>query len=739
MKIKKAVLSTLFILTILCGLNAKELESCRVLFISSYNPAFPTFNQQVRGLRSEFDGIGVSFDVEFLDSKRYPGSGYGDIFYKALSYKLDNNLPYDVVITADDNALKFFLAHREELFENIPLVYFGINNAETVEMLEGRPDAVGLIESVSMKETIELMISLFPESEEIVALSDDTVSGQADLKEFFRISADFPGYRFRAIALSELNWEELSEELRKLNRNSSVLLLSAYNDKNGDYRTFYESLALIKSDLKQPLFHLWMHGLGQGVMGGKLVNHYDHAAAAAEMALKIMDGEAPSELQPPVGVGNRYHFDYIELQRFGVSERKLPAGSIIINRPYSFYRENRQHVWAVILAVAVLLIFLAAAHININKRRKTEQQLWESENKYKSIFHKNPSVVMLYTPEDGAIVDANESALKYYGYNLETMLGMKVSDISLSDKKRIRSNIRNVLKNGSGVITACHRLCSGEVREVEIFTGALTAGGREYLYSTIYDITEKNEYFRQLENAISKVESALKIKDDFLANVSHELRTPLNGVMGMLTLLRSSAYNDTEKEWHRLAELATENLRVIIEDLLSFSGTNTGRANISRKFFLLDNLVSLVHGVFDQNIEDKGLELSIRKEYVSAYFFGDETRITQIISNLVSNAIKYSNMGRICCAFAQDGDDLRLSVSDQGVGIDERNLKRIFEPFIQLENPYTKEHRGMGLGLSIVRNIVDLLGGDIKINSAPGKGTEFIVTVRGSFSDTEGL
>ncbi len=702
----------------------------RILFISSYNPSFPTFNHQIDGLRSVLDEEHVLLDMEFLDSKRFNTDEVIKLRREFFIYKFQHVPEYDLVITADDNALDLCMSMRNEFFNDVPIVFFGVNDIKKALSYNNDPMVTGLIEAVSMKDTIELMISLFPQTETITAISDATTSGAADLRAFNELQNQFPSYEFRTISLKDYTWQEFAAILSGLGRDTSLLLLSAYQDSEGNNLLFNESLKIIYENLKIPLFHLWYHGFGDGVFGGRVISHYEQAISAAETALKILDGASPASIPIRSDADNHYIFDYQELKRFGISLRKLPEDSEIINRPYSFLRENKALVLSSVSIFSIMAVLLLFSLININIRKKAESALRLSELKYRSLFYDNTSVIILFEPVTSRIIDLNQAAVDYLGYPENALKNLSLYNL-LADEENIEEGFFKFDELSGKTMRI--KLAKRDTRHIELFSGRLNAGSHEYLYAIIHDVTEKIKISEQIEHARIKAETALRVKNDFLANISHELRTPLNGVYGMLRLLAGVSFNTEEQEWYNLALVSTDNLKTIIEDLLNFTQFSIGKISISKQVFKLNNIGMLASEIFSDSLEKKDLHLSACKKYKSGFFYGDETRIAQIVNNLITNAIKYSENGKITCSIIESADELILEIADEGPGIKKEDLPLIFQPFQQLENIYTKIHRGMGLGLAIVKNIIDTLDGYIAVDSEPGQGTVFRIRIPGRF------
>jgi two-component system, sensor histidine kinase len=246
---------------------------------------------------------------------------------------------------------------------------------------------------------------------------------------------------------------------------------------------------------------------------------------------------------------------------------------------------------------------------------------------------------------------------------------------------------------------------------------------------------EEKEVRRQREAARLEIEKAYRVKKDFLANISHELRTPLNGILGMCGIIEGFELGKQERYWLSMAKESAEKLNRIILDLLNFIDLESKKVTLDKRPFSVEELVvSAVH-VFRKEAEKKGLTLRYDNTCGHSHFTGDKSRTAQIVWNLLANAVKFSEKGMVRVETKESDSSLCISVEDEGIGIEESKLPDIFLPLQQLENPYTKEHGGIGLGMSIVKNIVDLAEGTIRVDSAPGSGSRFEVEIPGVFSD----
>jgi CheY-like chemotaxis protein/nitrogen-specific signal transduction histidine kinase/HPt (histidine-containing phosphotransfer) domain-containing protein len=239
---------------------------------------------------------------------------------------------------------------------------------------------------------------------------------------------------------------------------------------------------------------------------------------------------------------------------------------------------------------------------------------------------------------------------------------------------------------------------------------------------------------RDMEESLTKAEAANKAKGDFLSNMSHELRTPMNGVLGMASLLAETPLNDEQKEFVSTINSSGESLLMLLNDILDFSKIEAGALVLEHIAFNFTEALHKTTSLLRSQAEKKGIDLRLDCEAnVPPYMWGASGRIRQIIMNLLSNAIKFTERGYVRVSVRlqeiDGGDRLYVTVEDTGTGIPSDKLGTIFEKFTQADSTITRKYGGTGLGLTITKQLVELMGGEMGVESAEGKGSSFWFTI----------
>lgn len=325
----------------------------QVLFISSYSESFITVPQQIQGMKEVFEGTDVVLQYEYLDAKRLSSEENVQYFYEYLSYKLSTLPPYEAILVADDAALQFVMDYQAELFDQIPIVFFAINDRERATNADALPNTAGSIEETSLEDNISLALSINPTATKVVGIADNTVSGLGDQKQFYKAAESFPELDFSILNASDLTYEEIWNRLENISPDTILLYLCLNEDSSKVFIDFNTATEKIAEHASVPVYRATVGGIGMGIFGGHLISYEEMGRYSAELVLSILDGNDIDAI--PLKTDTPYYsaFDYSLIEKYNVDIDLLPEDAIFYNKPESPFDQYRKYF----IYLAIVLVF----------------------------------------------------------------------------------------------------------------------------------------------------------------------------------------------------------------------------------------------------------------------------------------------------------------------------------------------------------------------------------------------
>jgi PAS domain S-box-containing protein len=370
------------------------------------------------------------------------------------------------------------------------------------------------------------------------------------------------------------------------------------------------------------------------------------------------------------------------------------------------------------------------------EKKKLDQRLRDQQFYTRSLIESNIDALMTTDP-GGIITDVNKQMEALTGCTRDELIGAPFKSY-FTDPERAEAGIKLVLSQKKVTdyeLTACAR----DGNKTVVSYNATTFYDRDRTLQGVFaaarDVTERKRVELELKQARAVAESASRTKSDFLASMSHEIRTPMNAIIGIADLLAKTPLSPEQNKYVQIFRRAGDNLLHLIDDILDLSKVESLQLELERTGFSLNDLLEKVTEMVAVRAHEKGLALVCNiAPKVPTDLVGDPTRLRQVLLNLLGNAIKFTESGEVALRVAPDAGSsvpgaLRFTISDTGIGIAGEKLGAVFERFTQADSSTTRRYGGSGLGLTISKRLVELMGGRIWVESQVGKGSVFSFAV----------
>ena len=478
------------------------------------------------------------------------------------------------------------------------------------------------------------------------------------------------------------------------------------------------------------------------------------AATYMSPRLESLTGYSPEDLEDPDLRWRMVHPEDRELMR-SEDRRAVEPGEVVATEYRVLHRDGRV-VW--VRNESVLVEDEASGSrywqgfmLDITERKEAEERLREAEIRYRSLVEHIPAIV--YVQDLGApsaTTYISPQAERVLGYPQERFTGDPewwVELIHTDDRERVLAEEERTNETGDWFKVE-YRMMTREGRILWFLDEAVLVREEEgrplYWQGFQIDITKRKQAEEELRKARTEAESASRAKSEFLANMSHEIRTPMNGVIGMTELLLGTTLSPEQREYAETVRSSGRALLAILNDILDFSKIEAGRLNLEDIDFDLRGEVEDLCALLAGRAHAKGLELATLVEPgTPTAVRGDPFRLRQVLTNLVGNAVKFTEEGEVVLRVRSaeeeaDSVTIRFEVEDTGIGITPEQRPLLFRSFSQADASTTRHYGGTGLGLAISKQLVEIMGGEMGVESEPGVGSTFWFALRLEKSPQEG-
>ncbi|MBN2426748.1 MAG: response regulator [Deltaproteobacteria bacterium] len=456
-------------------------------------------------------------------------------------------------------------------------------------------------------------------------------------------------------------------------------------------------------------------------------------------------GKSVFDISPP-GLANVYHDADLELlEKPGVRiyESQFPDASGRLH-DIIFHK-------ATIIDTQGSIIGVIGTLLDFTERKQAERNLSKSLNFLENVLESIQDGVMVLSPEL-RLIRANSVVKKIFGEKIP-FAGKRCFECSSEEKPCDHCPVQHCFESGETETKIIPGPADSPIEWLELFTYPMKnreTGEVESVIQFVRDITSRkrtevklleiNEQLEQknliVEKMAAKAEAANSAKSEFLANMSHEIRTPMNGIIGMSRFLLDTEMTQKQRHYAETVRSCGESLLTLLNDILDFSKIEAGRLDFETIDFDLGALLNEVGEIISFKVKEKGLEFfSKPAPEVPILLQGDPSRLRQILTNLAGNAVKFTDHGQVSIHVSMESENaedvlLRFSVRDTGIGVPEDKQKVLFQKFSQVDSSVTRKFGGTGLGLAISKQLAEMMGGEIGLNSTAGQGSEFWFTAR---------
>jgi len=416
--IQKALLSLLIVLIYSTQTFANTKP--KVLILHSYHPSYKWTDDINNGINSIFNDVTkVDLYVEYMDTKQYFNNQYIDTLTKIYKQKYQN-IKFDVIISSDNNAFNFLKIHTKKLFQNTPVVFCGTNNIKKND-IKGFKNFTGVNEGVNLEKNYDLIFKLHPNVKNIYTITDTTTTGKLVKKEVLNNIKKYNHTDTKFHIIDNITLNDLVNKVNNLPENSAVLFTIFFRTQDDKFLSYYKAIEKIEQHSKSPIYGLWDFTLSHGIIGGYLTSGYFQGQKAAEIAEDILNGMSVKNIPILMKSPNRYIFDYKQIKKYNIDEKKLPYNALFINKEDSLFEVYFKEIVALITLFIMMITFIIILLINIKKRKKAEERIRKQLSFQQNLID-NVNTPIYYKNTRREYIGCNKAFLELFEINKSDLM-----------------------------------------------------------------------------------------------------------------------------------------------------------------------------------------------------------------------------------------------------------------------------------------------------------------------------
>ncbi|WP_420872719.1 ATP-binding protein [Parabacteroides bouchesdurhonensis] len=727
--------STLCILFV--GIQTHASETSPILIISSYNPDTRNTTQNISEFMEEYKLLGGTSPViiENLNFKSLPEAPQWKERMRLLLNKHQGSQRPKLIIILGQEGWSAYISQDSLSTKDIPVLCGMVSRNAIIlpdssqNLSEWEPESIdiqeyidkglhvsGFIYHYDIYENIKLAQKLYPSTKHIALITDNSYGGLALQSLVKKEMKKFPELSFTELDGRKNNLYTIIEQIKELPEETVILLGTWRVDENDGYYVSNATYTMMSARPNIPAFTLTSIGLGHWAIGGYIPKYRSIGKDLAKQAVDILEKRtAYDDIQAQV-IPNYYAFDVKKLKELNINRDLLPKGSTLINEEQSLLIKYKYEI--LLLVISILLIFLITVFYFFLRTNRLKDKLLDLQKDNILILNNIQASIQFINP-DYTIKWENQMRYCCKPENGEDHCFMKKDSVP----------------------PFCHE-CSVtkaiETKQLVEITKECTPGRYVHILSNPIldkegnvigvilkkeDVTKQKEAENELREAKEKAEQSDRLKSAFLANMSHEIRTPLNAIVGFSGLLMSTDDPSEKEEYINIINSNNDLLLQLINDILDLAKIEAGTLEFIDSDVDVNQLFSDIEQTSRLKAAD-GVQISFVEKIPHAIIVTDRNRLSQVITNFINNAIKFTKEGSIQFGYHKQEDSIYFFVKDTGCGIAEDQVDSVFNRFVKL-NSFAQ---GTGLGLSICQMIIKRLGGEIGVKSKLGEGSTFWFT-----------
>ena len=709
-------------------------EKKTVLYLNSYHNGYHWSDGLLEGIRTVLNQgpYKVDLQIEYMDAKKYNYEIISNNLYSLYKEKFKNEA-FDIIILSDNDALNFVNRYRDDLFKDIPVVFCGVNDLKDWETAAG--NITGIVEVYDFISTLKVAKTLHPAKDRLVFLIDNSTTGTAIRHQAEKLIAE-NNLGLQIEFWTQLSLEETQKRVSKLPDNTFLFIAPYYQTINGLFYTAEEVTEAIYKHSPVPIYSSWEFMIGYGTVGGRVLSGVEDGKTAGAMALQILNGTKADDI--PIirdSEGGIYLFDYKVMSKLGINQKLLPANSKIINAPKAIYSLSKELFWTMMISFVILFLALVSMVGAMLERRKVERKITDQLAFQETLMDTIPQLVS-WKDVAGRYLGANRAFMDFFGiHDILQVVGKNTgelisdraytewsikTDTSVVDQKEPFRKIRQKVNDMQGAEAWI------EVNKVPLRGQGDRIVG---ILTTAENITKEQNLEKQLLQS-QKMEAI----GTLAGGIAHDFNNILTSIINSTELAIGDLTpgSQTEADLNRVLKAARRGGRVV-QQILSFSRPSREGFRPTNLGQVVQEVVQLMEASMPANISVCSHAEPGRNFFVHA----DPTQMHQAILNLCTNAFHAlrTTGGTIDIDLAHVADknknstlsntepsrSIKLSVSDNGPGINPKIVDKIFDPFFSTKS----KTEGTGLGLAVVHGIVKSHQGSIRVTCGDAGGSIF--------------